>query len=307
MTLNDRKHCPVKLVPFLNCILTKISPALFVGLIALVVSCHSLCSAEDRLDPRNQTDDESLSEKETDPLSYLTQIQTKDIYTPARYGTNAQADTLQIRAIFSIRPFWWIPFEQFLRPTIRVVTTPDGKGAATTTAYDDMQLLDLFLMPCPKETRFRWGIGPYLIFPTSTSSLLGQGAWQMGPAGAFSYRGIPNLNIAGLLQQATSFAYTSRKSDPVASLTFQPILTYQLGGGWAVKSSDATWTFNLRHNTSTTIPVSAGLGKVWKFSNDYAVDTTVSGQWMVYRQFSSRADQFTLNFTVSLLLPKVNL
>jgi hypothetical protein len=76
---------------------------------------------------------------------------------------------------------------------------------------------------------------------------------------------------------------------------------------WSAKSSDATWTFNLRHKTSTTIPLSAGLGKVWKLSDNYAVDTSISGEWMIYRQFSSQTEQFTLNFTVSLLLPKLDL
>jgi hypothetical protein len=203
-------------------------------------------------------DDEPLAEKVTDPLSHLTQIQIKDPYTPAEYGTNAQPNTIQLRAIFAVRHFSFIPVEQLVRPTIRVVTVPDGKGASTTTAYDDMQLLDLFAMPWPnsRETHLRWGIGSYLVFPTASSDRIGKGSWQMGPAGAFSYRGIPGLKVAGLLQQATSFTYTSPKSVPVSSLTFQPILTYQIGHGWYLKSSHATWTFNLRHNTSTTIPLS---------------------------------------------------
>ena len=56
-----------------------------------------------------------------------------------------------------------------------------------------MQLFDLFVMPWPnsKETLFRWGFGPYFVFPTSTSNLTGNGAWEMGPAAAFSYRAIP--------------------------------------------------------------------------------------------------------------------
>ena len=289
--------------------LTKISMAFLSGLMLVVVSHPSSCLAQDKSGPGTRTDEEPLSEQVTDPLAYLTQVQIKDIYTPAEYGTNAQPNTVQIRSIFSIRPFWPIPFEQLIRMTIKIDTTPDGKGASTTTAYDDMQLLDLFAMPWPnsRQTHFLWGLGPYFIFPTSSSNLLGQGAWQMGPAAGFSYRGIPRLNIAGLLQQATSFAYTSSRSVPVTSLSFQPILTYQLGGGWAVKSSDATWTFNLRHNTSTTMPLSAGLGKVWKLSNDYAVDTAVSGEWMIYRQFSSQTEQFTLNFTLSLLMPDLDL
>jgi hypothetical protein len=55
------------------------------------------------------------------------------------------------------------------------------------------------------------------------------------------------------------------------------------------------------------MPLSAGLGKTWNMISHYAVDTSVSGQWMLYRQFSNRADQFTLNFTVTLLMPELNL
>ena len=218
-------------------------------------------------------------------------------------------NTVQIRPIFAIRAFWLIPFEQLIRPTFKVVTVPNGKGASTSTGYDDMQLLDLFVIPWPnsKETLFRWGIGPYFIFPTSSTPHSGQGAWQMGPAMGFSYRGIAGLNVERLLQQATSFAYTSSRPTPVTSLTFQPILTYQLRDGWALKSNDATWTFNLPHHTSSTIPISAGLGKVWKLSQDYSIDTSASGEWMLYRQFANQTEQFTLNFSVSLLFPKLQL
>ncbi len=268
---------------------------------------HSTGYAQQTSPIANQTVDEPLAEQVTDPLAHLTQIQTKDEYTPAEYGTNAQPNTIQIRSIFAMNPFLFVPLEQLVRPTIQIVTVPDGKGASTTTGLDDMQLLDLLIMPWPnsKETDFRWGVGPYFVFPTSSSSRIGKGAWQVGPAAGFSYRGIPGLNIAGLLQQATSFAYTSLTSTPVTSLTFQPILSYQLGHGCYLKSSDATWTFNLRHNTSTTMPLSAGFGRVWEISKGYAIDTSASGEWTAYRQFSDQTEQFTLTFQISLLFPKL--
>ena len=277
-------------------------------LTALILTLpSSSCAQQASSSGGRASDFEPLSEQVTDPLSLLTQIQVKDEYTPAEYGTNAQPNTVQLRAIFAIRPFLFIPVEQLVRPTIKIDTVASGKGASTTTTYDDTQLLDLFVMPWPNsaDTHFRWGIGPYLVFPTSASDRVGNGSWQTGPAGAFSYRGIPRLNIAGLLQQATSFAYTSSKSAPVSSLTFQPILTYQLGHGWYLGSSDATWTINLRHSTSTTIPLSAGFGKTWELSKGYAIDTAVSGEWMVYRRFANQTEQFTINFQATLLLPKV--
>ncbi|HEV2172008.1 MAG TPA: hypothetical protein VGR71_00495 [Nitrospira sp.] len=268
----------------------------------------SLCSAgqTSALTESAETD-EALADQVNDPTSRLTQFQIKDIYTPSQYGTNAQLNTLQIRPLFALRAFSLMPLEQLMRPTIKVVTVPEGKGASTVTVFDDMQLLDLFVIPWPntKETGFRWGVGPYFVFPTSSSELTGKGAWQMGPALAFAYQAIPGLKISALLQQATSFAYTSSKSVPVTSLTFQPILSYQLGHGWYLKSSDATWTFNLRHKTSTTIPLSAGFGKVWRLAKGYAIDTSGSGEWMAYRQFAGQTEQFTLNFQVTLLLPEL--
>ncbi len=259
--------------------------------------------------PDTQPADEPLSEQVNDPLAHLTQVQIKDAYTPAEYGTDAQPNLIQFRSVFAIRPYSLMPLEELVRPTIKVVTVPNGKGTSTTTGLDDMQLFDLLEIPWPNaaETGFRWGIGPYMIFPTSSSSRIGQSAWQAGPAAGFAYRGIKGLNISGLLQQATSFAYTTSSAKPVTSLTFQPILSYQLGNEWYLKSSDATWTFNLRHNTSTTIPLSAGFGRVWRFSSGYAIDTSVSGEWTAYRQFSNQTEQFTVNFQVGLLFPQLQL
>jgi hypothetical protein len=267
----------------------------------------TLAFAQQAPDSVEAEQDEPTAEKVNDPTATLTQVQVKDIYTPAEYGTNAQPNTIQFRSLLAIQPSEFIPFEQLIRPTLKIVTEPDGKGSSTTTGYDDMQLFDLLVMPWPnsRETKFRWGIGPYFIFPTSSTNLAGNGAWQMGPVGAFSYRGIQGLNVSGLLQQATSFAYTSSHSVPVASFTFQPILSYQLGHDWYVKSSDATWTINQRHHTATTMPLSAGFGKVWKTFEGSSIDTSISGEWMAYRQFSSQTEQFTLNFQVTLLFPTV--
>ncbi|SRR5579875_867059 len=279
-------------------------PTIGLLIVMLLLSCFAQRSAFAIF-----TNNEPLGEKEYDPTASLSQLQFTDIYTPAQYGTNAQPNTLRIRPILDIRPFWFLPLEQLVRPTFRVVTAPEGKGASTTSGYGDMQLLDLFRIPWPNAevSAFRWGLGPYLIFPTANNDRIGQRAWQAGPAAAFSYFGIPDLNVAGLIQQATSFAYTSPRAKPVTSLTFQPIVTYQIGYGWYLKSSDATWTFNLRHNTSTTIPISAGFGKVWSLSPDLAIDTSSSGEWTLYRQFSGQTQQFTVNFQVTLLFPRAQL
>jgi hypothetical protein len=280
--------------------------AIRILLLAALLSMHALIGhAQQASRYLSREDEEPIVEQVTDPLAHLTQIQIKDIYTPAEYGTNAQTNTIQLRPVLAIHPFFLIPFEELLWPTIRIVTIPNGKGASTATTYDDMQLFDLFQMPWPhtQEIGFRWGLGPYFVFPTSASDRVGKGSWQMGPAWAFSYRGIPHLNIAALFQQSTSSAYTSSRSKSSASLTFQPIVNYQLGNGWYLKSSDATWVINLRHKSSTTIPLSAGIGRVWKLSRDFAFSTSVGVEENVYRQFADQTEQFTIDFSVRLLFP----
>jgi hypothetical protein len=252
---------------------------------------------------------ETLSEEVNDPTASLTQAQIKDAFTPAEYGTNAQPNSVQLKPILAVRPHGPMDLEQLVRPTLALVTIPQGKGASTRTEFGDTQLLDLLIMPWPdsRETRLRWGIGPYLVFPTATSHSAGKSAWQAGPAFAFKFGPIRRLIISALVQQATSFAYSTPNASPVTVITVQPLISYQLGRGWYIRSSDATWTFNLRHGSSTEIPLSAGIGKVWKFSDGGAINTSVSGEWTTYRQYSPQTEQFTVNFQITLLLPTVNL
>ena len=226
-------------------------------LLVLLMAWPARCFA-DRSAPAQS--EESLTQRANDPTATLTQLQIKDEYTPSQYGTNAQPNTLILRGILAVQPHGPLNLEQIIRPTFQIVTKPLGKGAATRTGFGDTQLFDLFIMPWPnsRETGFRWGVGPYFVFPTASWHGAGQGAWQLGPAWAFAYHRVPHLVISALLQQATSFAYTSSKRSPVSSLTFQPLLTYELRNHWYGASNEATWTWNFRHDTSTSIPFSAG-------------------------------------------------
>src|SRR5215469_8789720 len=250
---------------------------------------------------------EALTTDANDPTAILAQLKIEDDYTPSEYGTQAEPNTIQIQPVIPVRPFSLIPVQQLLRPTFKVNTIPEGSGPATNTQFADTQFFDLFVSnwPNPLTTGLRWAVGPYFVFPTATTRAAGSGAWQAGPAAGITFRGIPDLLLGGLLQQGTSFAYTSPDRKPVTQLTFQPFFVYQLGRGWYLRSRDATWTFNLRHNTSTEIPLSAGIGKVWKFNEDYAVNASLAGEWMLYRQFDSQTEQFSLKFQVTLLLPNL--
>src|SRR6202166_1155521 len=118
------------------------------ALLILLASCSRCLAQQAAL---ASIPEETLAEKVNDPTANLTQITFQNLYAPAEYGTNAQPNTLQIRPLLAVRPQLFTPLEQLIRPTFEVVTVPRGKGASTTTAFGDTQLLDLFLMPWPNS------------------------------------------------------------------------------------------------------------------------------------------------------------
>ncbi|MGA7761490.1 MAG: hypothetical protein WCA59_07055 [Candidatus Binataceae bacterium] len=171
-----------------------------------------------------------------------------------------------------------------------------------------MQLLDLFVSnwPDPKETGFGWGVGPTFVFPTGRVSQAGKPAWEVGPALGVSYRGIPHLMVGFLFQNPISFAYTNSSATPQSQMQFRPLISYTLGRGWYVKSADSTWTVNWRHGSSTTIPISLGCGRVWKFEGP-ELNAWVSGEWAAYRQYTNITPMYTVRFGVTLLFPHFEL
>jgi hypothetical protein len=46
---------------------------------------------------------------------------------------------------------------------------------------------------------------------------------------------------------------------------------------------------------------------VWKFNEDYALDASLAGEWMLYRQFDPQTEQFTVKFQMTVLFPHFEL
>ena len=247
-----------------------------------------------------------LAEEFSDPLTTLPQIFTQDAYTPVNYGTAAPTNRVILRLIVPRLPeYSLLPFVQLVRPSVSLVTVPTGRGGATQTAFGDMQLFDLGVIPWPrKESGLLMGVGPVFVFPTATARVAGQGAWQVGPAFGSIYKGLPGYLLGCLIQDPISFAYTSRNRQPVGALLVQPIVLKHLGRGFYVKSADATWTINWRQGNSTTLPLSLGLGYVLLREGSPPFNFFVSGEWMAYRHDAPVAPHTTVRFGMTVAFPQ---
>ncbi len=277
--------------------------------LALLLAVGSARGQSLATNPANSESEEDLLAREVDdPTAILTQLKLQDLYTPRNFQTTAQTNTVQVRPVIPVESFSLFPFKQIIRPTFFVQTLATSRGSSTVTEFADMQLFDLFLSnwPNPKETGFGWGIGPTFVFPTGRDPVAGKHSWQAGPAAAAVYRGIPHLMVGFLFQEPISFAYTNSSATTQSEMKFQPLISYTLGRGWYVKSADSTWTVKWRHGSSTTIPVSLGCGRVWKFEGP-ELNTWVSGEWTAYRQYTNITPMYTVRFGVTLLFPHFQL
>jgi hypothetical protein len=252
-----------------------------------------------------ESEEDHLAREVEDPTAILTQLQFQDLYTPRNFQTSAQTNTIQLRAVVPIEAFSWFPFQQVIRPTFKVQSLATSSSSSTITEFTDMELFDLFISnwPDPKTTGFGWAIGPTFVFPTGRDPAAGKHAWQVGPAAAAKYLGIPHLMVGFLFQNPISVGYTNSSATPQSQMQFQPLISYTFSRGWYVKSSDSTWTVNWRRGSSTTIPVSLGFGRVWKFEGAQ-LNAWVSGEWTAYRQFTSITPMYTVRFGTTLLFPE---
>jgi hypothetical protein len=247
--------------------------------------------------------DAKLAREFNDPLTTLPQVFVQDAYTPANYGTEAQTNRVIARAIVPRIPrFSLFPFIQLVRPSVTLVTVPEGRGSATRTELGDSQLFDFAALPLPIKGLFV-GAGPVFAFPTATDKTAGQGSWQAGPGFGAVYKSIPGVLLGGLIQNPISFAYTSPDRSPTSTLLIQPILLAAIGHGFYVKSSDATWAINWYRHSSTTLPLSFGIGYVRNREDFPPINVFITGEWMAYRQFAPVAPQTTIRFGMTIAFP----
>ena len=246
-----------------------------------------------------------LAEEFSDPLTTLPQVFLQDAYTPVNYGIPSYTNKVIGRVIVPRLPrFSLFPFVQLIRPSFSLVTVPDGRGGPRT-AFGDMQLFDLAVVPWPgKESGLTMGIGPVFVFPTASDRLAGQGAWQIGPAFGMIYKGFPGWILGCLIQDPISFAYTARDRRAVGILAIQPIVLRHLWYGLYMKSGDASWSVDWRNGAATTVPLSFGLGWVFVRRGLSPVNLFVSGEWMAYRHDAPVAPQTTIRFGMTVAFPQ---
>jgi len=205
------------------------------------------------------------------PLTPKITINFQDYYVPELEGIDGRyANQFLLRGLIPSDLFGKPQLFRFTLPIATAPEFPDGY----VTGLGDLTLMDIFVFP-GKTVSF--GAGPLVVLPTATDDLLGAGKWQAGAVGMAVAPQKWGL-IAGLLTYQASFAGESDRED-VSLATFQPIVNYNLSGGFYLRST-ATWSFNLE-NGDYYIPVGFGVGKVFQINDKVTMNAFVEPQYTI--------------------------
>lgn len=237
---------------------------------------------------------ETLSERASNPITNLTQLQFENDFTPKNYGSNDWSNEILVKPVIALDKTDWFPFEQLIRVKIQIPTLPQSSQTKRGTSLGDTQFFDLFITEDPSWGR--WGIGPMAIFPTATTLDVGQGKWQIGPAIGVSLLKFTGWQIGFLAQNPISFTGNSHQSKQ-NYLLFQPFIIYHfLKNSYWITNGE--WTIDWLHHNHQ-IPLNIGIGYTAEFSKKFKLDSLIQFQWMAY-QNAAKADGYVNQSTIQI-------
>ena len=238
-----------------------------------------------------------LAKKTQNPVSDLISVPFESNFN---FGVGPNDDLQYILNVQPVMPFRLSEdWNLITRTIIPLIDQPElGPGVGDVFGLGDIQL-SLFLSPA-KSGALIWGIGPIFQFPTATDDALGSDKWSAGPtAAALTIRG-PWV-LGALVNHLWSLAGDDDRAD-VNQTLIQPIVTYNLPGGWFLTSVPyITANWETDGDDRWTVPIGIGVGKVHRFGT-LPVGLELASYYNVVRP--DDAAEWTLRFRINLLFPK---
>ncbi len=134
-------------------------------------------------------------------------------------------------------------------------------GAGSQFGLGDTSL-SLFLSPKePTAGGLIWGVGPILLLPTATDSLLGAKKWGAGPA-AIALKLNGPWTIGLLANHVWSFAGDKDRIN-ISNSFMQPFVAYTWPSAWTVSAQSET-TYNWE-TEQWAVPINVAVAKLVKF------------------------------------------
>jgi hypothetical protein len=242
------------------------------------------------------------SKQAANPLAnaWLMQIQQNSnwIGMPTNNGNRVQSN-LQFQPLMSLKlTDDWNLITRPVLPIFNSTPFQDQTGQSKrVTAFGDT-VLALALSPGPKLVdNWLLAAGPTFIFPTATSSLVGQNKWQVGPAAAVGYQGKHFITYV-FPQQWFSVGGGRRTNHMLLYYAF----VYVFSNGWSVGTNPAmSVDWEASSGNKVAFPVGVQVGKLRKLG-PLPVKFDVQVQYYPVRP-QVNGPKWNLQFQITPILP----
>ncbi len=218
--------------------------------------------------PDNQKSETEVNKELSNPISSIWALQIQEntffIHPGIEDKSSRNSVNVQFQPVLplALTDDWNL----ITRPVLQVVNSvpvPTRTGRIyQATGFGDTILATL-LSPSPKLAGpWLLGAGPTFIFPTGTTTNVGQKKWQLGPGGVFGYLG--EHYIVGVFPQQW-FSVGGNGSKQTSQMNVQYFASYFLPHGWSVGTSpNVLINWYASEGNKVTFPIGLNVSKVQK-------------------------------------------
>jgi hypothetical protein len=242
--------------------------------------------------------DAELAQELTNPLADLVSV---PVQMNLDRGIGPMDDGTKVTT--NIQPV--IPFEvgegwNLITRTIVPVIYQDDlfPRAGSQFGLGDINLSLFFSPRKPTEGGLTWGVGPVVLLPTATDSLLGGKKWGAGPTAVGLVLNGPWT--AGMLaNHIWSFAGDDDRQD-ISNSFVQPFVAYTWPSAWTVSvQSESSYNWN---SDQWSIPVNLGVSKLVRFGKLPVSLQAGMGYWA--ESPDNGPEGFRFRLQASIVMPK---
>ena len=271
--------------------------------LAVVVAVCALLApaarAQDGSGPADGAKDDAakLAKTLANPIGALISVPFQSNFD---WGGGPEGDGFQYR--LNLQPIVPITLDQdwlLISRTILPVVYQDSIVAEHSNQFGLSDTVQSFFLSPVRPTRsgWIWGVGPVLLLPTATKSVLGSEKWGAGPT-IVLLKQQNGWTYGALANHIWSFAGDSAR-DEVNATFLQPFVSY-------TTKKAMTFTLNTEstydwHNRQWTVPVNAMVQQLMKLGKQ-PVALTVGGRY--YADKPSGGPDWGLRLAVILLYPR---
>ncbi len=270
--------------------------------------------------PDNQKSETEVNKELSNPISSIWALQIQEntyfIHPGIEDKSSRNAVSVQFQPVLPLaltddwnlitRPVFQlvnsVPVPTLTRRGVGVTTSQAaGVGIYQATGFGDTILATL-LSPSPRLAGpWLLGAGPTFIFPTATTTNVGQKKWQLGPAGVFGHLG--EHYIVGVFPQQW-FSVGGNGSKQTSQMNLQYFAAYFLPHGWSVGTSpNILINWNASDGNKVTFPIGLNVSKVQKLGI-LPVKFAVQGQYMPVSP-SVFGQRWNIQIAITPVIPKL--